>query len=266
MAARAIWKGTLTFSSVSLPVKFYSAVEDRTVHFRLLHEKDHVPVAQRMVHPGTGKPVPREEIRRGYVDDEEGTVVLLDDRELEELEPGDGREVTVKGFLDPGHIGPGWYDRPYYLGPDGNRNAYTALARALEKGGKVGLCRWTMRKKTYIGALRAENGVLEMITLRFAAEVIDASGLPRPEGRDLSRQERDMAGQLVEALAGDFDPEAYRDEYRERVMELIRAKVRGKEVALKKPREKKAKVFSLEDMLKQSLRRTTKGKKEKKVA
>lgn len=265
MAARAIWKGTLTFGTVSVPVKFYTAAEDRTVHFRLLHEKDKTPVARQMVNPGTGEPVPREEMRRGYVDEEKGTVVLLDDRELESLVPDPGREVSVRGFLDAGRIGPAWYDRPYYLGPDGNARAYGALAKALEKIGKEGFCRWTMRKKTYIGALRAENGLLEMITLRFADEVIDASRLPRPEGRVLTKQERDMAGQLVEALAGDFDPEAYRDEYRERVMELIRTKARGGKVRLKKPKEKKAQVIPLTDMLKKSIQQANK-EKEKKVA
>ncbi len=266
MAARAIWKGTLTFGSVSVPVKFYAAVEDRAVHFRLLHEKDKTPVARQMVHPGTGEPVPQEEMRRGYVDEEAGSVVLLGDRELEELEPDPGREVTVKGFLDAGRIGHQWYDRPYYLGPDGNSRSYTALAKALEKAGKEGFARWTMRKKTYIGALRAENGLLEMITLRFAAEVIDASRLPRPEGRDLTKQERDMAGQLVETLEGEFNPEAYRDEYRERVMDLIRTKARGGRVRLKKPREKKAQVVPLADMLKKSIQQANKEKKEKKVA
>ncbi|MCF8060900.1 MAG: Ku protein [Deltaproteobacteria bacterium] len=263
MAARAIWKGTLAFGAVSVPVKLYAAAEDRTVHFRLLHEKDKTPVARQLVHPGTGKPVPREETRRGYVDEEEGTAVLLDDEELEALEPEPGREVTVKGFLDPGRIGHAWYDRPYYLGPDGSSRAYTALARAMEKTGKEGFCCWTMRKKTYIGALRAENGYLKMITLRFAGEVIDEADLPRPKGRDLTKQELDMAGQLVEALEGDFNPEAYRDEHRERVMELIRTKARGEKVTLKKPKEKKAEVIPLTDMLKKSIQQ---AKKEKKVA
>jgi DNA end-binding protein Ku len=266
MAARAIWKGNLTFGSVSVPVKFYAAVEDRTVHFRLLHEKDKTPVARQMVHPGTGEPVPREEMRRGYVDEERGAVVLLEERELEELEPNAGREVSVRGFLDAGRIGPAWYDRPYYLGPDGNARAYRALAEALERSGKEGFCRWTMRRKTYIGALRAENGLLEMITLRFAAEVIDASRLPRPEGRELSRKERDMARQLVGTLAGDFDPEAYRDEYRERVLALIRTKARGGRVRLKKPEERKAEVIPLSDALKKSIQQAGKGKKEKRVA
>ncbi|MCF8143039.1 MAG: Ku protein [Deltaproteobacteria bacterium] len=263
MAARAIWKGVISFQSISIPVKFFSAVEDRKIHFRLLHDKDQVPVVQQMINPRTNEPVPKEKIRRGYVDDEEGTVIIIEDKELEALAPHADREVTVKGFLDAGHIGHQWYDRPYYLGPDGNIQDYAALAQVLETTGKEGFAQWTMRNKTYIGALRAEKGHLKMITLRFSGEVIEAAELPRPKGRTLEKEELKMAGQLVHALEGDFNPGDFHDEYRERVMELVRTKARGGKMRVEKPKKRKAEVISLSEMLKQSIR---KAREERKVA
>jgi len=265
MGARAIWKGVLRFGSTAVPVKFYAAVRDRKVHFRLLHKKDHVPVSQKMVNPKTGEVVPYEDIHRGY-ETEDGAIVLLTREELESLEPEPSREIAVTRFVDPGRINHQWYDRPYYMGPDTDPEAYLAFAKALEVEKKEGFARWTMRKKRYIGALRAENGCLKMITLRHAGEVIQASELPRPEGRALDQQEIRMAEQLVRALEGDFDPTAYRDEYRERVQAFVKTKARGGTVEFKKIEEKKPKVVSLTDLLKQSIRQAREEKKERKIA
>jgi len=244
-----------------VPVKFYSAVEDRKVHFRLLHEKDHIPVVQQMVNPRTGKPVPREEIRRGYMAN--GEIVLIDDQELEAIEPEHTREIEITRFVDPALIKHQLYDRPYYLGPDGASEQYFAFAKALERTKKAGFARWTMRKKAYIGALRVQAGRLVMIALHYAAEVIDASELPRPETRSLEQQEIRMAEQLVHALEADFDIASFKDEYRNRVMELVETKARGGKMKFKRLEKRKAEAGSLTDILKQSVRMV---KKEKKVA
>ncbi|MBI5444443.1 MAG: Ku protein [Deltaproteobacteria bacterium] len=262
MAARAIWKGTIRFGDVAVPVKLYSAVEERGVHLRLLHAKDGTPVKQVMVHPGTGEPVPHDQVRKGY-DTGEGSIVILSDEELESLEPEASRDVEVTEFVEPRLIGYPWYDRPYYLGPDGNEAAYSALARALEAEGKEGVVRWTMRKKEYVGALRAEGGHLELITLHHASEIVDASTLPRPKGRAPEKQELQMAEQLVKALAGEFDVGAYRDEYREKVLELVEKKARGEALKLGPPKRRKAEAASLTDVLRASLERV---KEERQVA
>jgi len=261
MTARAIWKGMIRFGMISVPVKFFSAVEDRKVHFRLLHSNDHAPIKQRMVNPRTGKPVPYEEILRGYLGN--GEIVVLEDQELEAIKPEQSREIEIARFVEPGLIRHQWYDRPYYLGPDGISESYFALAKALESTNKEGFARWTMRKKAYIGALRVESGLLMMITLRHAREVIDASQLPRPKTRSLEQQEIRMAEQLVRALEGDFDPESFKDQYRIRVMDLIETKARGGKPEFKKPKKRKAEVVSLTDMLKRSVRKI---KEERKVA
>jgi DNA end-binding protein Ku len=266
MGSRALWKAVIRFGSIAVPVKLYSAVQERAVHFRLLHEKDHTPVTQKMVNPNTGEVVPYEEIRRGY-ETKEGEIVLLEKEELEALEPPPSRDIEVLHFVDPGLISHQWYDRPYYLGPDTDPERYFALAESLEQGRMEGFARWTMRKKRYIGALLAEGGYLKMITLRFAEEVVRAADLPRPEGRPLARQELQMAEQLIRALEGDFNADDYRDEYRDRVRALVETKARGGRVELKRVREKKPKVVSLADLLKQSIERAHgEGAKERKIA
>jgi DNA end-binding protein Ku len=229
VAARAIWKGVLRFADVEVPVKLYSAVEDRKVHFRLLDGKRKQPVEQRMVHPEKGEPVPREEVRKGY-EAEPGLFVVLEEEDLAAAEPPPSRDIELTRFVDPDEIDPPWYERPYWLGPDGEEahEPYFALARALEREGKEGVARWTMRKKGYLGALRTRDGRLMLVTLRHAGEVIAATDLPAPRGRKLAERELAMARQLVEALEDDFRPEEYRDEYRESVRELIAAKAEGK--------------------------------------
>jgi len=259
MAARAIWKGVIRFGSVEVPVKLYSAVQDRNVHFRLLDAKKKTPVSQRMVNPDTGQPVPHEEIRRGWATDD-GAFVVLEADELAELEPEPSRGIEVTRFLDPAKINHQWYDRPYFLGPDGDEEAYAALVRALEKEGREGVARWVMRKKEYAGALRVVAGRLMLITLRSAEEVVPASALEPPQGRALDARELKMAEQLVDALSGDFDPAEYRDEYRDRVHEFVAKKAKGGSVQVKKFRPKKQVADSLADVLEASVKDLTKRK------
>ena len=252
MAARAIWKGVVTFGSVELPVKLYSAAQDQKVHFRLLHAKDREPVEQRMVHPETGEVVPKEEVRRGY-EVEPGTFVVLDDEDLEAAKPEKSRTIEITRFVPKPVINHPWYDRPYYLGPDGEvAGDYFALAQALEAEEREGVARWTMRNKEYVGALRSIDGYLVLISMRYAGEVVSASQLPAPAGRDLNPKEVSMAEQLVSMLEDDFRPGDFRNEYQDRVRELIETKARGGEVKVKKFVRKKPS-DSLAGMLEASL-------------
>jgi DNA end-binding protein Ku len=253
MAARSIWKGVIQFGGASVPVKLYSAVQDRSIHFRLLHEKDKVPVRQQMVDPTTGEPVDTTEARKAYPITR-NRFVILDDEDFEGLEPEESRDIEVTRFVDPAEIDHRWYERAYYLGPDGGSGPYFALAEALERQGKEGVARWTMRKKSYVGALRAREGYLVLITLRHADEVIVAEDLPAPEGRPLNKREVEMAAQLVEALSGEFDPDEFRDDYRARVMELVETKSRGGKVKVRKFRPRKETDESLDDVLAASLK------------
>src|SRR6266481_4980556 len=151
MAARAIWKGNLKIDSTKVPVKLYSALQDQTVRFHILDEHSKTRVKQHMINPDSGEEVPNEEIQKGF-EVEPGTFVILDEKELESLQPKPTREIEVKNFVPPQAIAPEFYDRPYYLGPDGDQTAYFALAEALRKGNREGVAHWVMRKQPYVGA------------------------------------------------------------------------------------------------------------------
>ena len=252
MAARAIWKGVVRIGGTKLPVKLYSAVQDHTIHFRLLHKTDHAPVKQQMVDSATGEPVEYKDAQKAFPVTR-SQMVLIEKEELEKLEPEDSRDIEVKRFVDPTDIDHRWYERAYYLGPDGDTTAYFALAAALKSKNKEGVARWVMRKKDYVGALREHDGYLALIVLRYAEEVVDASALPAPAGRPLEKKEVAMGEQLVGALAGTFDPSQYRDEYRERVMDLIKTKERGGKVKVKAFRPKKTSEDALSNALAASL-------------
>jgi DNA end-binding protein Ku len=261
MAARAIWKGVLTIGKSHVPVRFLSAVEDRDVHFRLLHEKDRQPVSQHMVNPTTGEAVDSADIRRGFEVDN-GVYVLLDKDELDDLQPEPSREVEIKRFVASRAIAPQLYERPYWLAPDGDRNAYLALARALATKGYQGIAHWAMRKRRYVGALHSDGEHLMISTLRTGDEVVLASELTAPTGPELRAAERKMAEQLVAALEGPFDPEEFHDEFRERVLEMVERKARGGRVKTAPRRAPARREVSLE----QALERSLKGMKERKTA
>lgn len=252
MAARAIWKGVLHASEVRLAVKLYSAVEDRRVHLRLLHAEDHVPVRQAMVRPGTDEPVPSKRIGKGY-EVEAGVFVILEEEELKGLEPEPSRSIEITRFVPPGAIDHRWYDRPYYLGPDGDTGAYAALVRALAKERRLGVARWVMRKRTYVGALHSTGHHLALVTLRHAEEVISPAKLEAPPGRRTSRRELAMARQLVEALAGEAELEELGETYEKRLLELVEGKARGGEVVRPEVQTAEDRKASLSESLKASL-------------
>ena len=260
MAARAIWKGNLKVDSTKVPVKLYSAVQDHTVHFHILDEKSKTRVKQHMVEPDSGKEVASEEIQKGF-EVEPGTFVILETEELEKLEPEASREIEITQFVPPEEIPPEYYERPYYLGPDGDQVAYFALAEALRNKEKEGIVRWVMRKQPYVGALRAEDDHLVLFTLRHTEEVLSAKDLPRPAGRAPDKKELSMAKQLVELLEGEFDPKDYKDEYRERVMEFIEKKAKGH-----KPRLRLVKTKRKSGALDKVLSRSIEALKKKKAA
>ncbi|MGN6186749.1 MAG: Ku protein [Thermoanaerobaculia bacterium] len=239
MAARAIWKGVVHVGTLEVPVKLYSAISDQAVRFRLLHKTDKEPVKQKLVSAESEEPVEYAEVKKAYPLTR-GRLVLLEPEELDELKPKDSRDINITRFVGAGEIDHRWYERAYYLGPDGNQKAYFAAAAALEKKKKEGVARWVMRDREYIGALRAEHGYLMLIVLRHAEEIIAAEALQPPAGRALTQKELEMATQLVDALHGKFEPANYRDEYRARVMELVESKAAGHKPKLKVFRAKKA--------------------------
>jgi DNA end-binding protein Ku len=259
VAARAIWKGELKLDSTKLPVKLYSAVQDRTVRFNILDVKSKHRVKQHMVSAESGEEVPNEEIQKGF-EVEPGTFVILDEKDLASLEPEASREIKVEQFIPPKEIPPEYYDRPYYLGPNGDSANYFAFAAALKNQEREAVVRWVMRKQLYVGAIRADDDYLVMYTLRNAEEVLSAKDLPRPAGRAPDKKELSMAKQLIELLKGEFDPKDYKDEYRERVIEFVEKKAKGHKPKLHLVKSKK-KTTSLDSVLSKSIAALKKQKK-----
>jgi DNA end-binding protein Ku len=266
MAARSIWNGILQVGSVEIPTKLYAAIEEQTVHFHLLHDKDHERVKQHMVNPTTGEVRESDDIQRGY-EIQRGTFVLLGADELATLEPRPSKQIDVQRFVPATAIDPVWYERPYYLGPAGKSPEYFALARVLADRQRVGVARWVMRKRVHHGALRAHGEYLTLSTLHGAESVVAAPKVA-PPSRAADARELGMAEQLVEALAGEFDPEEFKDEHRERVLELIAAKAKGKTLEVP-PKQRRRPARSLDAALEQSLRllkKTTPEQKERRSA
>jgi DNA end-binding protein Ku len=259
VAARAIWKGNLKLDSTKVPVKLYSAVQDQTVRFHILDERSKTRVKQQMIDPDSNEEVSPEEIQKGF-EVEAGTFVILSDKELESLEPEASREIELTQFVPPAEIAPEFYERPYYLAPDGDQAAYFALAEALRNKEKEGVARWVMRKQTYVGALRAEGDHLVLFTLRNAEEVLSAKDLPRPAGRAPDKKELSMARQLIELLEGEFNPEDYKDEYRARVTEFLQKKAKGHAPRLRLVKTKR-KGASLDKVLSKSIESLKKQKR-----
>lgn len=236
--ARAMWKGTLRLGAHALDVKLYAALEDRDVHFKLLDRKHHAPVTQHMVDPESDQTVEYAQIEKGYLS--EGRYVVLHKEELAELSPKASREIDVELVVADDKLGPEWFVRPYYLGPDGDVDRYAALAKVLHEEGREGIAHWVMRNNEYAGVLRSDGQHLMLITLRHADEVVSADRLPAPEGRAHSEKEAKMAEQLILAYESEFDPADFKNEHRERVLELIEQKAKGKRPHLAKVKAKHA--------------------------
>ena len=262
MAARAIWKGQIKLGTSKVPVKLYSAVQDRTVRFHVLDDKAKKRVKQHMIDPDSGDEVPNEEIQKGY-EIEPGKYVILTAEDLEALEPPPSRDIEIEEFLPENTISQQWYERPYYLGPDGNVKEYFALVDALKNKEREGIAHWVMRKKYYAGVLRPVGDYLSLFTLRDAKEVILADDLPKPTGAAPTQKELAMAKQLVEMLEGEFVAKDYKDEYRERVMEFIEKKAKGRAPRLQAVKTKR-KTAALDSVLAKSIEALR--KKEKRAA
>ncbi len=259
MTARAIWKGHLVLGKQQVPVKVYSAVEDQAVHFHLLHEKDLTPVEQRIVRKDNGREVAKESQRKAFPLDDQRAVILEPD-ELDALEPDSDRAIHLLRFVPREALGEQWFDRPYYLGPDDDEGAYFALAEALGANGRLGIARWVMREKRYLGALSVTDGCLCMTTLRRADQVLEVPAIRPDKARTPSDAEVKLAEQLVESITGAFAPGEWRNEYRERLHKLIEAKAKGTKLRLVAAKPKEA-TGDLAESLRASLAAMSNGKK-----
>jgi DNA end-binding protein Ku len=232
--ARAIWTGSISFGLLNVPVKLYSAVSARSISFRELRQGDNSRVRHRKVAEADGEEVPYEEIVKGYEVAPEQYVVLSK-AELENLAPKKTKAIQIEDFVDLDEIDPIYFDRPYYLGPQpGAERAYALLVEAMSTQRKVAIARFVMRNRESLAAIRATGKVLTLATMRFADEVVPPEQLEGllGETEDVEPNEREveMAKALIDSLAADFEPAAYKDEYREELLALIERKARGEDL------------------------------------
>ncbi len=248
---RAIWSGTISFGLLNVPVKLYSAVARRSISLREIRESDGARIRHRRVAEGTDEEVPYGEIVKAFEVTPDRYVPLSKD-EMSALAPEKTRAIEVQDFVDLDQIDPIYFDSPYYLGPaDGAEKAYSLLAKAMQESGKVAIARFVFRNKEHLAALRPGEGVLTLTTMRFADEVIATSDLedvlPQKQAK-VAAKEVEMAEQLIDSLTTEFDPGAYRDEYREELLSLIERKAEGKDV-LTAPATEEPKATAAPDLM-----------------
>jgi DNA end-binding protein Ku len=252
---RAIWSGAISFGLVNIPVKLYSAVSKKTVRFNQIDAESGQRIRQQRVNP-EGEEVPYEQIVKGYEIAPDRYVTISPD-ELDSLEPQKTRTIDIEDFVELDQIDPIFYDHPYYLVPDtGAAKAYKLLLDAMEDAGRVGIARVVLRSKENLVALRPHSGVITMETMLFADEVISPDSFDEvPVDGDVKSSEREleMAKQLIESLVSDFEPEKYRDEYRDRVLELIERKAQGETVVVEAAPEEPKEVPDLMAALEASI-------------
>ena len=259
--ARSIWTGTISFGLVTVPVKMYSAVSRKTVRFHQLNKATGSRIQMRRVDPSTGEEVPYEDIVKGY-EMSPDRYVLIEPDELDALDPKKTKTIDILDFVSLDEIDPIFYDHPYYLAPAaGGTKPYTLLLEAMRETNRVGIAKVVIRSKEQLVALRPMRpdvegapSVLGMATMIFADEIVDPRRLDDlPEDVEVNERELEIAKQLVDSLAGEFDPSKYRDTHREAVLELIERKAAGEEIAVQPQVEEAAPVPDLMAALKASL-------------
>jgi DNA end-binding protein Ku len=220
--ARSIWKGSITFGLVNIPVGLYSAEKREEVSFHLLDRKNKARVKYKRVNEETGREVAWEDTVRGF-ELESGKYVILSDEDLQRAAPEKTQTVDILDFVDLEEIDSSFFDKPYYLGPDKKgAKSYALLRETLKRTKKVGIAKVVIRSKQYLSAVIAQDDVIVLNILRFAHELRDPSELDLPRGKEgVTERELDMAERLVEGMVDSWDPEKYRDDYYKDLMKMI---------------------------------------------
>jgi len=258
--ARAIWKGSISFGLVNIPVGLYSAETRDEIHFKLLDKKTMSPIHYKRVSEESGKEVAWEEHVRGY-EYEKGKFVVLSDEDLKRAAPEATQTIDISDFVDLEDIDPLYFDKPYYLAPDKKgMKSYALLRETLRRTGKVGIAKVVIRTRQYLSAVVARGDVLTLELLRYAHELRDPSELEVPKGKEgVSERELEMAERLVEGMVEAWDPEKYKDDYRRDLMKMIEERVEAgqleasPEPAPKPARQAGGQVVDLMALLKRSV-------------
>ncbi|MDQ3858061.1 MAG: Ku protein [Actinomycetota bacterium] len=225
---RAIWSGSISFGLVNVPVRMYSAIEEKDLHFHYVHAPDASRIGYEKICKAEGKSVPDEEIVKAF-EYEKGEYVYLGDEDFEAAEPDNLKTIDIRDFVPYEEIDPIFFEKTYYLGPQENaEKVYALLREAMERSGLAAIAKYVMRDKQHLGCLRVRDGTITLEKMYFADEVRPTEGVA-PKGGKIDERELEMASKLIESFTGKFEPEKYEDTYRDALCEIIRAKRAGTE-------------------------------------
>src|ERR1700754_4425236 len=254
---RSIWKGSVGFGLVSIPVKLYSAVQSSTLNLDMLDSRDHARIRYQRVNEHTHKEVPYDKIVKGYKIDD--YYVIMEDHDFEDASPEKSKVVEIESFVDIADVNPMFYETSYYTEPDTKNNkAYALLLKALQQSKKAGLARFVLRSTESLCIVHPVDHVLVVTRIRFGQQIRDTDDLKIAEDVTVSKKELDVGLALINQYAEDFDVSKFKDEYNDELLKIIHAKAKGKRPTIKKLKPHKAKGDDLYAQLMESLN-TKKG-------
>jgi DNA end-binding protein Ku len=257
--AHAIWSGSINFGLVTIPVKVFTAVKSDDLSFNMLHAKDEGRIKYERVCSVDGKPVPWDEIVKGY-EYEKGEYVILTDDDFKKVNPEATQSVDILEFVELDQINPMFFDKPYYLEPTKQgKHAYALLREALSTSKRVAIARVVIRTKEYIAAVKPLGDALVLELMHWADEIVDTGTLELPDSEKLPEAEMKMAKMLIDAMSVDaFEPEKFTNKYHDELLAMIDARVNGKELPEPKKAPARSKVVNLMDVLAKSLEESKK--------
>ena len=258
---RAIWKGNISFALVSIPISLFSATRRNELSFHHLHKKDMSPVSYKRFCATEDVEVPWEDITKGY-EYEKGQYIEITDEDLDKADVELTKTIQIQEFVHEDEIDPLYFDKPYYLEPQkGGERAYALMRDALAQSKRVGIAKVVLKSREHLAAVKAVGEMMTLQTMRFAHEIVDTGELNLPKKAEITKKEMDLANTLIDSMSDKFDPRKYKDDYYDKVLEIIQMKIAG--VSPQAPQPKgpgPAKVIDLMEILKQSLNETRKGK------
>ena len=265
---RAIWKGSISFSLINIPIALYPASRREELKFRLLRASDLSPVNYKRVAEADGKEVPWDQIVKGY-EYEKGKFIVLKDEDFKRADIEATQSVDITDFVELDEIDPIFFDKPYYLEPEKRgEKAYALLREALKQSGKVGIAKVVIKTRQHLAAVKPEKNLLVLELMHFAEEIIDTKELKIPANPTIGSKELEMARDLIGKMSDKWEPDKYQDEYRHILLEVIQEKVEsgGKEVPARGTPKKPTNVVDLVSVLQESLEHAQKGAARRKPA
>jgi DNA end-binding protein Ku len=259
---KAIWNGSLSFGLVNIPVRMYTASQEKEISFVLLHKKDHSEIRYARICKAEGKEVPWKEIVKGY-EYEKGNFVVLDDKDFEKANLKKTKTIEIEKFVEETEIDSIYFVKPYFLEPEKSaEKAYGLLRDALASSKKVGLAKYVLRNREHLAIIKVHENMMILNELRYVNEVKPAEELKIPSLAKPNRKELDVAVQLIEQLTEPFKPAAYKDTYTEEIKQIIKQKSKGRPIHAKTEEPQPSKVIDMMSLLQASLK--NKGKAQKK--